>query len=199
MSGVEQATRAKRAVLKRHAEREVPGEAAEILLAGKVAHLGFVQDGQPFVIPLTYQYDNATPDRLYLHGSHASRALRHLSSGAPVCVTVTLLDGLVYSRTAQDHSMNYRSVVLFGTARPVTDNNEKARIFTEMIGRYHPGRTAGREYESATPAQLKATQVVEVIIEDMSAKARRGGPRGQLDEDPAAPGTCGVLSMDAGE
>jgi nitroimidazol reductase NimA-like FMN-containing flavoprotein (pyridoxamine 5'-phosphate oxidase superfamily) len=95
--------------------------------------------------------------------------------------------------------MNYRSVVLFGTARPVTDNIEKARIFTGMIGRYHPGRTAGREYEAATPAQLTATQVVEVTIEDMSAKARRGGPRGPLDNDPAATGTCGVLNLGPGE
>jgi nitroimidazol reductase NimA-like FMN-containing flavoprotein (pyridoxamine 5'-phosphate oxidase superfamily) len=97
-----------RTQIRRHAERSIPEEAAEILAQGYVAHIGFSIDGQPFVLPFGYQFDPNTPDTLYLHGSHASRALRHLAGGAPVCVTVTLVDALVYSRTALYHSMNYR-------------------------------------------------------------------------------------------
>ena len=107
--------------IRRHPERDVMERAAPILAAGHVAHVGFVEDGQPFVIPLGYQFDPAQPDRLYLHGSTASRAVQHAASGAPVCITVTLLDGLVYSRTALYHSMNYRSVVCFGRGSRVTD------------------------------------------------------------------------------
>src|SRR5262245_13065514 len=87
-----------RTKIRRHAERDVAERAASILAEGHVAHLGFVQDGQPFVIPLGYQFDAAEPDRLYLHGHTGSRALLEAASGAPVCITVTLLDGLVYSK-----------------------------------------------------------------------------------------------------
>ncbi|HEX6105913.1 MAG TPA: pyridoxamine 5'-phosphate oxidase family protein, partial [Gemmatimonadales bacterium] len=90
---------APRAALRVHAEREATEEAAAILAAGYVAHVGFAVDGQPYVIPRTYQFDPAEPGRLYLHGAHHSRLMAHLESGAPVCVTVTMLDGLVYSRT----------------------------------------------------------------------------------------------------
>jgi len=182
-----------RTTIKRHPEREVPDEAQEILAAGTVAHLGFCQGEQPFVIPMIYQYDPAVPDRIYLHGSHAARALKHLASGAPVCVTVTIVDGLVYSRDAQYHSANYRCVVCFGRARGIKSSTEKAAMFEGMIGRYHPGRTAGQDYASPSEEQLRATAVVEVQIEEMSAKARRGGPMGPHDDDPDAPGTRGVI------
>src|SRR5207247_453283 len=86
--------------LRRHPERSVPDEASAILLAGLVAHVSFVADDQPFVIPMAYQYDPASPRTLYLHGAHTSRLLRHVASGAPVGVAVTLVDGLVYSRGA---------------------------------------------------------------------------------------------------
>src|SRR5438067_1513784 len=125
-----------RATIRRHPERAVPEEAPDILARGVVAHLGFSKGDQPFVIPLAYHYDPATPGRLYLHGSRGSRALRHLGGGAPVCVTVTLLDGLVYSRSAQYHSINYRSVVCFGRGRVVTDLAEKRALFESMISRY---------------------------------------------------------------
>ena len=105
-----------RARIRIHPERSQPDEAHAILAAGRVAHVGFVQDGQPFVIPMTYQFDAGRPGHVYLHGAHHSRLLQHLATGAPVCVTVTLVDGLVYSRTALFHSVNYRSVVCFGRA-----------------------------------------------------------------------------------
>ena len=105
-----------------------------------------MERGEPFVIPMGYQFNPAEPDRLYLHGAPASRALRRLASGVPVCVTVTLVDGLVYSRTALNHSMNYRSVVCFGRGRLVTDPEVQSRVFRGMVSRYFPGRTAGQDY-----------------------------------------------------
>lgn len=182
-----------RSTLRQHADRAVPSKAAGILAQGSVAHAGFVVDGQPYVIPFSYHFDPAAPDKLYLHGGPGSRALRHLASGAEVCVTVTLLDGLVYSRTALDHSMNYRSVVAFGAARRVTERSEKERIFEHMIRRYFPGRTRGRDYQAATPEQLDATALVEIQIQEISAKMRSGGPTGPLDLAPDASGTCGVV------
>ena len=113
----------------RRQDRSVLEEACNILAQGAVAHVAFVQDGQPYVIPFSYHYDPTHPDWLYLHGSAAARALLHLGSGNPVSVCVTLLDGLVYSRTAMNHSMNYRSVVCFGKARPVESEQEKRVIF----------------------------------------------------------------------
>src|SRR5437764_3651519 len=178
-----------------HPERAVPEEAAAILAAGLVAHVGFCQEGQPVVVPFSYQYDAEAGDRLYLHGAPGSRALSELATGAPVCVTVTLLDELVYSRTALYHSMNYRSVVCFGRARPILETAEKAAILERMIGRYFPGRAAGRDYEAPPEAHLEATALVEVTIDEWSAKARRGGPKGPRDDDPGAPGTCGTRKL----
>lgn len=181
--------------LQRHPERSVPDEAAAFLAAGHVAHLGFVVDGQPFVIPFAYHFHAATPDRLYLHGSLASRALKVLASGAPVCVTVTHADGLVASKTAFDHTMNYRSVVCFGRGRAVVDAEEKQHLFTDMVSRYFPDRTPGRDYSHATPAQLAATTLVEVRIDSVSAKVRRGGPNGPHDDDAAQPGSAFVVPL----
>src|SRR6266480_6196170 len=139
---MESASRQPRARLQRHAERAVPEEAA-ILAAGLVAHVAFVQNGQPFVIPMAYHYDVAAPGMLYLHGSHGSRLLHHLGGGAPVAIGVTLVDGLVYSRTALYHSVNYRSVVCFARAAPPLDRHAAAVALEAMIARYFPGRTAG--------------------------------------------------------
>ncbi|MGJ5816665.1 pyridoxamine 5'-phosphate oxidase family protein [Paludibaculum fermentans] len=181
--------------IRQHPERAASAEAGDFLAAGTVAHVGFQVDGQPYVIPFSYQYDSSAPDRLYLHGGHSSHTLRALAGGAAVCVTVTMVDGLVYSRTALNHSMNYRSVVCFGRARAVEDSAEKQAVFTRMIERYFPGRTAGEHYASATEAQLRATALVAVTIESMSAKVRRGAPTGPLDNDPGALGTCGVVPL----
>ena len=161
--------------LKNHPERAVPEEAAEILSSGFVAHVGFIEDGLPYVIPLSYHYEGQQSDRIYLHGSSRSRALELLATGAPVCVTVTLTDGLVYSRKAMNHSMNYRSVVLFGTAREITDHDEKFTLFDRMVQRYFPNRLLERDYNPPPASDLGVTALVEVQIEDWNAKARRGG------------------------
>jgi nitroimidazol reductase NimA-like FMN-containing flavoprotein (pyridoxamine 5'-phosphate oxidase superfamily) len=178
--------------IRTHADRAVPDRAAEFLAAGLVAHVGIVQDGQPIVIPMIYGYDPAEPDRLYLHGSQASRLQNFLAGGAPVCVEVTTVDGLVYSRSALYHSANYRSVVCFGTAHAIADNATKDAVFEKMIGRYFPGRTAGKDYLPSSPAELDATSMVEIRIREMSAKMRVGPPKGPNDDQPGALGSCGV-------
>ena len=184
-----------RARLQRHVERAVPDEASAILAAGLVAHAAFVERGQPYVIPMAYHYDPATPSILYLHGGHASRLLRRLASGAPAAIAVTLVDGLVYSRTALYHSVNYRSVVCFARAALPLDRHAATVALEAMIARYFPGRTAGRDYEAAPPVHLDATNVIAMEIEEWSAKARRGGPLGPRDNEPDAPGTAGVLDL----
>ena len=112
-------------------------------------------------------------------------------------IAVTLLDALVYSRAALYHSMNYRSVVCFGRARAITSKDEKDAVLARMIGRYFPGREAGRDYEPPPDAHLEQTALLEVEIEEMSAKSRQGGPAGPRDADADAdsPGTCGVVSL----
>jgi nitroimidazol reductase NimA-like FMN-containing flavoprotein (pyridoxamine 5'-phosphate oxidase superfamily) len=181
--------------LRVHPEREATGEAAAILAAGYVAHVGFAVEGQPYVIPMTYQFDPAEPTRLYIHGAHHSRLMGHLATGAPVCVTVTLVDGLVYSRTALYHSVNYRSVVCFARSGVQPAAAEQERVLERMIARYFPGRTAGRDYEPAPAAHLEATAFVALEIEEWSAKVRRGGPKGPRDADPIAWGTAGVVAF----
>ena len=183
------------AKINQHPERSVEPEAASILEQGMVAHLGFCQREQPFVIPFSYHYDSEQPDRLYVHGGRNNRALEHVADGAPVCVEVTLLDGLVYSRSAMYHSMNYRSVVAFGRARRVTSAAEKRTVFAQMVDRYFPGRTEGVDYDAPPATHLEATSLLEVKITEWSAKARRGGPAGPRDADSDAPGSCGVIEL----
>ena len=161
----------------------------QILDAGFLAHVGFCVDGQPFVIPTLYGRDGR---KLYLHGSAASRMLRELESGVPACVTVTLVDGLVLARSAFDHSMNYRSVVAFGNARTITDEEQKVeclRIMSEHL-------IAGRWNEVRTPSEkeLKATAVLEFSIEEASSKARSGPPIDD-ESDYAVPVWAGVLPL----
>jgi nitroimidazol reductase NimA-like FMN-containing flavoprotein (pyridoxamine 5'-phosphate oxidase superfamily) len=184
-----------RSTIRTHADRSVPEEAAKILAEGYVAHVGFVEEGQPYVIPVGYQFSPATPRSLYFHGSLASRLMRHLASGAPVCVSVTLLDGLVYSRTALNHSMNYRSAVCFGRGRRVMDSAVQRTVYEAMVSRYFPGRTEGRDYAAPTAAHLESTALIEVEIEQWSAKMRTGGPLGPLDAKEGAPGTRGVVDL----
>ena len=181
--------------IRNHPERAVPEETTEILSKGLVAHLGFIQDKVPFVIPFTYHYDPESPDSIYLHGSIRSRALKHLATGAPVCITVTLTDGLVYSRKAMNHSVNYRSVTLFGRAREVTDEAEKFDLFDKMVQRYFPGRMVGDDYNAPPSPDLGVTALVEVRIEEWNAKARRGAPTGPDDDNPDAPGSAGVIDL----
>jgi nitroimidazol reductase NimA-like FMN-containing flavoprotein (pyridoxamine 5'-phosphate oxidase superfamily) len=143
----------------------------QILDAGFLACVGFCVDGQPFVIPTLYGRDG---EKLYLHGSAASRMLRKLETGIPGCVTVTLVDGLVLARSAFNHSLNYRSVVAFGTARKVADPEEKIkslRVISEHL-------IAGRWEDVREPSEkeLKATTVLEFSIEEASSKVRSGPP-----------------------
>ena len=181
--------------IRQHAERSVPKRAEEFLAQGWVAHVGFEQDGLPYVIPMLYQYSAEQPARLYVHGGLTSRAIQHLASGVPICVTVTELDGLVYSRDAKYHSANYRCVMCFGHARLVEDDAVKQALFQAMTSRYFPGRTAGRDYTAAPKAHLDATPVLEMVIEQMSAKMREGGPKGPRDADKNASGSCGVVEL----
>lgn len=181
-----------RSAIRQKPERSVPEEAAAILQAGHVAHVGFVVEGQPYVIPFVYGFDG---QKLFLHGSPTSRALNHLAGGAAVCVTVTLADGLIYSRTARFHSMNYRSVVCFGTARRIDSSELKSQALQAMIQRYFPGRTAGSDYEAPSEAHLRATLFLEVTVDEWSAKMRAGGPRGPLDDDGTAWGSSGVIDF----
>jgi hypothetical protein len=160
-----------------------------ILDAAFVAHVGFVTEGQPFVIPTLY---GRLGDKLFLHGSAASRMLREGDKGIPLCVTVTLVDALVLARSAFHHSMNYRSVVAFGTARLVAGAEEKLaalRCISEQV-------LAGRweEVRPPTEQELKATSVLEFAIEDASAKARTGFPIDD-DEDYALPVWAGILPL----
>lgn len=181
--------------VRQHPERSVPQRAQEFLEQGQVAHVGFEQDGRPYVIPMLYHFSPARPDRIYLHSGLASRTLQQLSSGIPVCVTVTELDGLVYSRDAKYHSANYRCVMCFGRGRIFEDEEAKRAMFQDMTARYFPGRTAVRDYTPAPSSHLATTAVVEVIIEEISAKMREGGPKGPQDEQDDAPGTCGVTEL----
>lgn len=136
-----------------------------------ICHVGFVADGQPYVIPTGFGRDGET---LYLHGSSASRMLGELAEGIPVCVTVTLLDGLVLARSAFHHSMNYRSVVILGTARPVTGDEEKAHALTVLTN--HIVRNRWDDVRQPTPQELKGTAVLALPIEEVSAKVRTGPP-----------------------
>jgi nitroimidazol reductase NimA-like FMN-containing flavoprotein (pyridoxamine 5'-phosphate oxidase superfamily) len=179
-----------------HPERDRTPEAPEILASGLVAHVGFVDGGRPVVIPMTYHYSADQPRLLYCHGGVQGRLMTHLAAGRPVCVTVTEVNGLVYSRTALDHSVNYRSVVMFARAAAVQpDPAECARVLEAMIARYFPGRTSGVDYEAPSREHLAATALVALEIEEWSAKVRDGGPNGPRDADPAARGTAGVVPV----
>jgi len=161
-----------------------------ILDEGLVCHVGFVVDGQPVLIPTGYGRDG---DTLYVHGSAASRMLRDLAKGVEVSIAVTLLDGLVLARSAFHHSMNYRSVVIFGTAAVVEDQTTKRealRAFTEHIT---PGRW--REVRPPTESELKATTVLAIPLKEMSAKVRTGPPLDD-EEDYSLPVWAGVLPLE---
>lgn len=182
------------ATIRRHPERTlpVPEEAERILSEAVVAHVGIVQDGRPVVIPMTFQYLDG---RIYLHGAPGSRLIQAAASGAPICVEATVVEGLIASKSAETHSINYRSVVCFGTGALVEDRERRRAILEAMIGRYFPGRTAGTDYAPVTEREDKATRVVEIKLEAVSAKGRSGGPRGPLDDDPDAPGNAGVIAL----
>lgn len=192
MIGAEQMQRTARSKLKRRPDRGSHDWASivGILDAGLVAHVGFCVADQAFVIPTTYGRDG---DVLFLHGSVASRLLRELERGIPICMTVTLLDGLVLSRSAFDHSMNYRSVVAFGHARIVADREEKLAALRLISEHLIEGRWA--EVRAPSLKELNATTVLRFTIEEASSKIRSGPPQDEPN-DLRYPVWAGVLPLE---
>jgi uncharacterized protein len=177
----------------RHEVRRNPGRAAyeadavhAVLDAAPLGHVGFVVEGQPYVIPMLF---GRAGDALYLHGSVASRLVRTLAEGVEVCLTVTLVDGLVLARSAFHHSMNYRSAVVFGRAHPV-DGDEKLNALRAISEHLRPGRWD--EVRAPTEVELRQTSVLRLDVEAASAKARTGGPIDDA-EDLALPVWAGVI------
>jgi len=176
----------------READRAVYDREAvyRILDEGFLCHVGFVADGQPFVIPTSYGRKDAN---LYIHGSAASRMLRQIKDGVPVCVTVTLLDGLVLARSVFNHSMNYRSVVILGKATLVEDPGEKIAALHALSEHILPGRW--NDSRQPNERELKATSVLRLPIEEFSAKVRTGPPIDD-EEDYAFPTWAGVVPLE---
>ena len=160
-----------------------------ILDEGLICHLGFEAGGHPYVIPTGYA---RAGDTLFIHGSPASRMLRTLGTGAQVCVTVTLLDGLVVARSAFHSSMNYRSVVILGIATEVTDREPKLEAMRALVEHLIPGRWA--EVRRPTAKELRATSIMALPITEASAKLRTGGPLDD-EEDYALPLWAGVVPL----
>jgi nitroimidazol reductase NimA-like FMN-containing flavoprotein (pyridoxamine 5'-phosphate oxidase superfamily) len=160
-----------------------------ILDEGFICHVGFIADGRPVVIPTGYA---RVDDRLLIHGSAASRMLRTLKTGIDVCVTVTLLDGLVLARSAFNHSMNYRSVVVFGKATAIEAAEEKLTALRALSEHMIPGRWD--EVRQPTDKELKATTVLSLPLKEVSAKVRTGPPHDDT-EDYALEIWAGVLPL----
>jgi nitroimidazol reductase NimA-like FMN-containing flavoprotein (pyridoxamine 5'-phosphate oxidase superfamily) len=161
-----------------------------ILDEGFLCHVGFVTDGQPFVIPTSYGRKDAS---LFIHGSAASRMLRNMKDGVPVCVTVTLLEGLVLARSIFNHSMNYRSVVVLGKATLVDDPQEKLEALRLLSEHILPGRWDDSRQPNAS--ELKQTSVLRLPIEEFSAKVRLG-PAIDDEEDYSFPTWAGVIPLE---
>lgn len=161
----------------------------QILDEGLICHVGFVVEGQPFVIPTGYA---RAGDTLYIHGAQASRMLRALKGGLDVCVTVTLVDGMVMARSAFHHSMNYRSVVVFGRAVAVEDSTEKLAALRALTEHLAPGRWT--EVRQPTDGEMRATLVLALALEEASAKVRSGPPVDD-EEDYALPVWAGVVPL----
>jgi len=177
-----------RSTVKRHPERAAYDADAvhAVLDAAPLGHLGFVVDGQPYVIPMLY---GRLGDDVYLHGSVASRLQRRLATGVDVCLTVTLVDGLVLARSAFHHSMNYRSAVVFGTAVRV-DGDEAVRGLKAISDHLRPGRWD--EVRPPSDVELRQTSVLRLDVEEASAKVRTGGPVDE-PEDLDLPVWAGVI------
>src|ERR1700720_3002837 len=149
----------------------------QILDEAFICHVGFVVDGEPVVIPMSYA---RIGDRLVIHGSQASRMMRSLEAGVSVCVTVLILDGLVLARSAFDHSMNYRSVIIFGRAYPLNDASEKREALRRFSEHICPGRWA--EVRQPNANELKMTMILTVGLSEASAKIRSGPPVDQKED-----------------
>jgi nitroimidazol reductase NimA-like FMN-containing flavoprotein (pyridoxamine 5'-phosphate oxidase superfamily) len=184
-------TKTERTTLKRLPKRGVYDRKLVygILDEGLFCHVGFAVDSRPFVIPTGYAH---VGDQLYVHGSQASRMLRTLAGGIDVCVTVTLLDGLVLARSAFHHSMNYRSVVIFGRASVVEEEQAKLAALFAFSEHVIPGRW--NEVREPTEQELRATTVLSLALAEVSAKVRTGPPLDE-EEDYALPVWAGVVPL----
>jgi hypothetical protein len=165
----------------------VPEQIEEILRAGMVAHVAYVDGGEPRVIPFLYLYESG---HVYLHGSPGSGTLRLLRDGRSVTVSVAMIDALVASKTEMNHSANYRSAVVFGHSHRVSDPEKKRRVLRALGARYFPEREAPRDFSLATEDDLVRTELLAVEIDEGQAKARTGAAMGPGDEDPAVPGSA---------
>jgi len=179
-------TKLKRLPKRGHFDRET---VYGILDEGFICHVGFAPEGQPVVIPTGYARDG---DKLYIHGSQASRLLRTLSGGVDACVTVTIIDGLVLARSAFHHSMNYRSVVIFGRATLVEDREEKMAALFALSEHFIRGRWA--EVREPTEVEMKQTTVLSLPLVEASAKIRTGPPL-DAEEDYAMNVWAGVIPL----
>jgi hypothetical protein len=158
-----------------------------ILDEATVCHVGIALEGQPYVVPMAYARRG---DALLLHGSAASRLMRTLAGGARACVTVTLEDGLVLARSAFNHSMNYRSVMALGTARPIENPDAKRSAFHALVEHLVPGRS--RDARAPDDREMSATVILEMTLEEVSAKVRTGPPEDE-DQDLKVPAWAGVV------
>ena len=145
--------------------------ACDILDAGKICHVGFTLDEQPYVVPMAYA---RMGEQLLIHGSVASRLVKNLSSGLRCCVTVTHFDGLVFARSTFNSSMNYRSVMVFGMAKPIIDLDKKRQGIQTLVDHLMPGRRA--DLRKSTIKELNATSLLALPIETFSSKCRTGPP-----------------------
>jgi hypothetical protein len=161
-----------------------------VLDAGYLCHVGFALDGQPAVIPTLYGRDG---ERVLFHGSSASRMLRRLREGVPVCLAVTLVDGVVLARSLFHSSMHYRSVILYGTAREIEDRQQRLDALRAISEHLVPGRWT--EARAPSEAELRATSVLALSIDEASAKLS-AGPPGDEEEDYALPIWAGVLPLE---
>jgi uncharacterized protein len=161
-----------------------------ILDAGLMCHVAFVDSGQPFCIPMLYA---RIDDSVCIHGSSASRTIRTLAAGAPACLTVTLIDGLVLARSAFEHSANYRSVVLLGEFRPLEEGRRKLEAFEAFTDKVVPGRW--KEVRPPNTKELKSSRILELPLDEASAKVRVGPPSDDDSPDAALPTWAGVVPV----
>jgi len=188
---MEKLTQTARTTLKRLPQRGAFDRESinQILDEGFICHVGFAVDGQPYVIPTGYA---RAGDRLFIHGSQASRMLRTLGQGIDVCLTVTLIDGLVLARSAFHHSMNYRSVVVFGRATVVDEREEKLSALRALSDHMIPGRWD--DVRKPSERELQLTTVLSLPLDEASAKVRTGPPLDD-EEDYELPVWAGVIPL----
>jgi nitroimidazol reductase NimA-like FMN-containing flavoprotein (pyridoxamine 5'-phosphate oxidase superfamily) len=186
------APKTSRTALRRKPDRGVPDRIEEFLRAGMVAHIAYVDGGEPRVIPLLYLYQFG---HLYVHGSPDSATIQAIRDGRRVTVSVAMLDGLVASRSETNHAANYRSVVAYGRGHRVSDPERKRRVMRAMLERYFAGRCSPEDYAPASNDDLVRMELVAIEIDEAQAKMREGGPKGPNDSDPDALGSAFVREI----